>query len=111
MYTSAMNCMSIARKPSPWHVSQRPPSTLKLKWPAVKSARAGVDLLGKQCANRVERLEVRGRIRARRAADRALIDEDHVFQLPGAEHIVVRQRLRQLGRIVALSVTRRAKAG
>ena len=31
-----MNCMSIARKPSPWHVSQRPPSTLKLKWPAVR---------------------------------------------------------------------------
>ncbi len=91
--------MSIARKPSPWQVSQRPPSTLKLKWPAVKPRVAGLDLLGKQQADRVERLDVRDRVRARRAADRALIDEDHVFELAGAEHVVVLQRLRQVGRV------------
>src|SRR4051812_46598485 len=39
-----------------------------------KVSRARVDLFGKQRADRVERLEVRGRIRSWRAADWALID-------------------------------------
>jgi hypothetical protein len=35
LYTSARNCISTRVCPSPWHAVQRPPSTLKLKWPAV----------------------------------------------------------------------------
>ena len=56
-------------------------------------ARAGVDLFGEQRADRIERFDVRGRVRARRAADRALVDVDDIFNLARAEHIVVLQRL------------------
>ena len=55
--------------------------------------RAGFDRFGEHGANLVERLDVRHRVRARRAADRALIDQHHVVDLPVAEHVVVRQRL------------------
>ena len=104
-----MNCMSMARKPSPWHVSHRPPSTLKLKWPAVRSARARVNLFGEQRADRVERLEIRRRIRSRRTTDRALVDENDVFHLPSAKHVVIRQRLGQIRRDRHSFLTRRAR--
>ena len=52
-------------------------------------ARAGLERLGEDGADLVERLDVRHRVRPRRAADRALVDEDHVVDLAVAEHVVV----------------------
>ena len=61
-----------------------------------------VGLLGKQGANQIERLDVRERIRPRRAADRRLVDEHDVFELPGAEHVVEFERVLADRRVVVL---------
>ena len=50
--------------------------------------RAGLDRVGEDGANLVERLQVGHRIGARRAADGALIDHDHVVDLAVAENVV-----------------------
>ena len=55
--------------------------------------RAGLDRVGKHGADLVEGLEVGDRIAARRSADRALVDQNHVVDLPVAQEIVQRQRL------------------
>ena len=76
--TSARNCISTRTSPSPWHASQRPPGTLNEKWLAVRP-RAFASLVEReQLADRIERLEIGHRIRARRAADRRLIDQHDV---------------------------------
>ena len=76
--TSARNCISTRTSPSPWHASQRPPGTLNEKWLAVRPRALRVLGQREQLANRIERLEIRDRIRARRPADRRLIDEHDV---------------------------------
>ena len=65
---------------------------LKLKWAAVVIARAGFDRLGKHGPNLVEGFDIGDRIRSRRAADRTLIDHDHVVQLAIAIDVVVGTR-------------------
>ena len=52
-------------------------------------ARAGFDRVGEHGANLVEGLDVRHRVGAGRAADRALIDHHHVVELTVAEDVVV----------------------
>ena len=47
---SAINCISIFTWPSPWHTSQRPPSTLKREVRGFEAPRLGQRLLGKQRA-------------------------------------------------------------
>ena len=51
-------------------------------------ARAGFERVGEHGPNLVEGLDVRHRVGARRAADRALIDENHVVDLTVAEDVV-----------------------
>ena len=50
--------------------------------PRVVSAQAGGLLGGEYLANEGKTLDVRDRVRARRGADRALIDEKHAIELP-----------------------------
>ena len=76
--TSARNCISTRTSPSPWHASQRPPGTLNEKWLAVSPRARASFVGGEQLADRIERLEIGDRVRARRAADRRLIDEHDV---------------------------------
>ena len=55
-------------------------------------AGAGVGLLGEDFADEVEGFDRGERVRARRAADGRLVDEDHVFELAAAEELVERER-------------------
>ena len=66
------NSSSTATKPSPWQVSHRPPATLKENRPRRSRARG----LGRreQLAHGVEQPGVGGEVRARRTADRPLVD-------------------------------------
>jgi hypothetical protein len=66
--------------PSPWQASQRPPATLKLKRPGAVAALARRRHLGKQLADGREQAGVGGRVAARRAADRALVDVDDLVE-------------------------------
>ena len=57
--------------------------------PGAERPRLGLGRVGEQRADGVERLHVGDGVRARRAADRALVDQQHVVDLPGAEQVVV----------------------
>ena len=81
---SARNCISTVTVPSPSQVSQRPPGTLKEKCAGAEAAAFGVGLGGEEGADVVEGLDVGHGIRARRAADGRLIDEDDVVEVLGA---------------------------
>jgi hypothetical protein len=76
--TSARNCISTRTWPSPWHASQRPPGTLNEKWLAVRPRDLGILRAGEQLADRIERLEVGDRVRARRPPDGRLVHQDDV---------------------------------
>ena len=59
----------------------------------IEIARAGVDRIGEYRTNLVKDLEIRRRVTPRRAADRRLIDQNHVADLPVAIYVVKRIRL------------------
>ena len=69
-------CISILINPSPWHFSQRPPLTLKLNRPRLIAADSRRGQLGEQIADLVEHAGVSGRIAARRAANRRLVNHN-----------------------------------
>ncbi len=79
--TSARKSISSRFEPRPSHASQRPPETLKLKRPGLKPAHLRFGQLGEQIADQVEQFDVRGRVRARRAADRRLVDVDRLVEM------------------------------
>ena len=64
--------------PSPWQASQRPPLTLNENRPGPEPARLGVGQHREQLADEREQPGVGRRVRPRRAADRRLIDLDHL---------------------------------
>ncbi len=70
--------------PWPWQASQRPPLTLKLNRPGFVAADFGFAGLGEDLADFVEHAGVGRGIAARRAADRALVDLDHLVDLVDA---------------------------
>ena len=67
--------------PSPWHASQRPPLTLKLKRPGFVAAYLGVGQCGEKVTDVGEQVGVGRRIRAGCAADGRLVDVDHLVQV------------------------------
>ena len=89
---SARNCISTVTVPSPSQTSQRPPGTLKEKWPAVEAAALGVGLRGEEGADVVEGLDVGDGVGARGAADGGLVDEDDVVEVLGAGELAVEMR-------------------
>ena len=93
--TSARNCMSIVTVPAPSQTSQRPPAVLNENMPAVTPFSFAAVVSDEDLADLVPRLHVRRGIRARRAADRRLIDELHVVDLVDAFE---RRRCRLRGR-------------
>jgi len=66
--------------PSPSQASQRPPLTLKLKAPRPVTACARFGNAGEQVANGREQAGIGGRIAARCAPNRALVDVDHLVE-------------------------------
>ena len=80
-------------RPSPWHASQRPPLTLNEKRPGTVAALARRLDLREELADRREETGVGRGIRARRPADRALVDADHLVEELDALHVVVRRGL------------------
>ncbi len=75
---SGRKCISMAITPSPWHASQRPPLTLNEKRPGRKPRALRFGQHREQLADEREQAGVGRRVRARRAADRRLIDLDHL---------------------------------
>ena len=80
-HTSARKSISSRFEPFPSHASQRPPGDVEAEAAWLVAARLGFRQLGEQLANVVEDLDVRRRIRARRPADRRLIDRDQLVEL------------------------------
>ena len=78
--------------PSPWQASQRPPLTLNEKRPGLVAADFGFRHAGEQLADRGERAGVGRRVRARRAADRRLVDVDDLVEVFQPDDRVVRAR-------------------
>ena len=70
--------------PWPWHASQRPPLTLKLNRPGFVAADFGFARFGENLADFVEYAGVGRGIAARRAADGALVDLDHLVDFADA---------------------------
>jgi hypothetical protein len=83
-----MNCMSTSVVPVPLHSGQRPLSTLKEKWPAVIPRALADGRGGEEPADLVVGLDVGDRVRARRAADRPLVDQGDVGELVEAGELV-----------------------
>ena len=78
--------------PSPWQASQRPPLTLKREAAGLVAARLGLGQAGEPVADRREGAGVGGRVGARRAADRRLVDVDDLVEVLQALDAVVRGR-------------------
>ena len=76
--TSARNCMSIVCQPVPLQASQRPPGALKEKSRAVSPRETARAAPREDLADLVPGLHVGHRVRARRAAERALVHEQDV---------------------------------
>jgi hypothetical protein len=76
--------------PSPLHASQRPPLTLNENRPGPVAAHARLGRLREQVADQVEDAGVGGRVRARRAADRRLVNVDQLVEVLNALDRVVR---------------------
>ena len=87
--------------PSPWQASQRPPLTLNEKRPGLVAARLGLGQPGEPLADRREGAGVGRRVGARRAADRRLVDVDHLVEVLQALDAVVLARV--LARVVELA--------
>ena len=66
--------------PSPWQASQRPPLTLNEKRPGPIAARLGFGQAREPVADRREGAGIGRRVRARRAADRRLVDVDDLVE-------------------------------
>ena len=81
------------RRPSPWHASQRPPFTLKLKRPGLYPRSRDSGSMRVEFANRRKHARVRRGIRARRAPDRRLIDLNHLVDVLDARDRAMRSRL------------------
>ena len=86
--------------PSPWQASQRPPLTLKEKRPGLVAARLGLGQLGEPFADGGEGAGIGGGVRARRAADRALVDVDHLVEmLEALDRLVLARDLAAAGEL------------
>ena len=70
--------------PAPWHFSHRPPLTLKENLPGLVPLGPGLGKLREKGPDGAEETDVRGRVGARRAADRALVDVDDLVDLLGS---------------------------
>ena len=79
--------------PSPLHASQRPPLTLNENRPGLVPARLRFRHRREELADRREEPGVGRRVRARRAADRALVDLDHLVEVLDAVERFVRAGL------------------
>ena len=82
-------------------------ATLKLNRPGSVSAGFRLGKLREQVADLVEQLDVRRRVGTRRAADRRLIDVDHLIEVLGPVDSIVRARLGDCPVQVARSASRR----
>ncbi len=80
-HTSARKSISSRFEPFPSHASQRPPGDVEAEPARLVAAGLRLGQLRVQIANFVEHLDVRRRIRARRAADRRLIDGDQLVEM------------------------------
>ena len=83
----------MAMTPSPWHASQRPPLTLNEKRPGLKPRALRLGHHREQLADEREHPGVGRRVRARRPADRRLIDLDDLVDELDAVDAIVRARL------------------
>ena len=83
----------MAMTPSPWQASQRPPLTLNEKRPGLKPRALRLRQHREQLADEREQPGVGRRVRSRRAADRRLIDLDHLVDQLDAFDAIVRARL------------------
>ena len=79
--TSARKSISSRFEPFPSQASQRPPATLKLNRPALVASGLRLGKPGVEVADQVEQLDIRGRVRPRRPADRRLVDVDDLVEM------------------------------
>ena len=78
--------------PSPSQASQRPPGDVEGEAPRAVAAQAGLGDGGEEVADRREDPGVGRRVRARRAADRALVDVDHLVDVLQPHQLRERRR-------------------
>ena len=78
---SGKKCISMRKMPSPWQASQRPPLHVERIAPRLVAARLRLRQRREQIANVREDAGVRRRVRARRAADRRLVDVDDLVDV------------------------------
>ncbi len=72
-----MKTISISTWPAPLHASQRPPATLKEKWPAPYPRSRATGCSRQDAPHLVPRLDVGHGVRARRAPDGRLVHQHH----------------------------------